>query len=107
MGCLLELIFQILLEGFMELVLYGYLKLVTLFLPEHTVSAKLEQRIKATLMTVFLLLFAVMFIGVCLLLDETPAVATVGVYMTYIPLGIIGAQVVLGILVRIIRHFRK
>ncbi|MBQ9964285.1 MAG: hypothetical protein IJP14_04110 [Clostridia bacterium] len=107
MGCLLELFFEIFVEGIFELIGYCYLKLMQLIVPDKVLSEKAKKIAKRAATVIAALLFIILIIGMILYVQEDPAVKTVGNYMTYIPLSLIGLQIVLGIIVRIISHFKK
>lgn len=102
MGCLLEFIFEVVFEGVFELIVYAYMKLMTLIVPEKTITDQTATKIKNIVITVSALLGVVLVVGVILLLPPDPAINTIGKYMTYVPLTIIGIQVILGIVMKII-----
>ena len=103
MGCLLEFF----LELIFELVVYCYIKLMQLIVPDKVISEKTTGIIKTTVTAIAALLAIVLIIGAILLIQDDPDIKNVGKYMTYIPLTIIGAQILLGIAVRIVCHFKK
>lgn len=107
MGCLLELFVEFFAELFFELVGYCYIKLMQLIVPQKTISKKVRTVIKRTATVVAALLGVALIVGIILFLQADPVVKTVGKYMTYIPLIIIAVQIALGIVVKIIEHFRK
>ena len=107
MGCLLELFFEIFLEGLFELIWHCYIKLMQLIVPDKIVSEKAEKNIKKIVTTFAALLIIVLIIGFILLIQEYSFVKNIGRYMTYIPLTIICLQVLIGILIKIIGHFKK
>ncbi|MBQ7330679.1 MAG: hypothetical protein IJW94_02665 [Oscillospiraceae bacterium] len=107
MGCLLELFFEIFVEGMFELVGHCYIKLMQLIVPDKTISEKTKKTIKNIATTFAALLAVVLIIGFVLLLQEDPFIENIGKYMTYIPLSIMVLQILLGIIVKIVGHFKK
>ena len=107
MGCLIEMFFEIFLEGIIELILYCYIKLMHLIIPNKMFSEKEIKNIKNFCTTVAAILLIVLIIGLLLLLGADPFIKNIGKYMTYIPLSIIVLQILLGIIVKIGRAFKK
>ena len=107
MGCLLELFFEIFLEGIFELIGYCYIKLMQLIVPDKKVSEKTKKTIKNIATTFAALLAIVLIIGFILLVQDDPFIKNIGKYMTYIPLAIMALQVLIGISVKIVVHFKK
>ncbi len=111
MGCLFEILFEIfgtiIIEGTIELVFYCYIKLIQLIVPKKTISEKNKAVIKNTVITVTVILMLSLFIGLLCLIQSNPVIKNVGKYMTYIPLIIIAVQLIMGITVNIVKHFRK
>ncbi len=107
MGCLLELFFEIFVEGMFELIGHCYIKLMQLIVPDETVSEKTKRTIKNIATTFAALLVVVLIIGFVLLIQEDPFNKNIGKYMTYIPLAIMALQVLVGILVKIISYIKK
>lgn len=106
-GCLFEIFFEILIEGVMELVMWIYLKLMFLIVPENELSKRTEEKIRNAVTTVSIVLLIVLFIGVVLWLGKMPPWETIGKYMTLIPLSIIGVQVLLGIALMVVKIVKK
>lgn len=107
MGCLLELFFEIFVEGIFELIGFCYIKLMQLIVPAKTVSDKTRKTIK-NLATMFAALLVVgLIIGLALLVQEDSFIKNIGKHMTYITLAIMALQVLLGVLVKIIGYFKK
>jgi uncharacterized Tic20 family protein len=107
MGCLLELIFEIFVEGIFELILHCYTKLMQWIVPDKMVSEETKETLRNFATTVAVLLALVLIIGVLLILQEDPVIKNIGKHMTYIPLQIIVLQIILGIVVRIVGRFKK
>ena len=107
MGCLLELFFEIFVEGIFELIGYCYIKLMQLIVPDKKVSEKTKKTIRNIATTFAVLLAVVLIIGFILLVQEDLFVKNIGKYMTYIPLSIMVLQILLGIIVKIVDRFKK
>ena len=107
MGCLLELFFEIFVEGIFELIGYCYIKLMQLIVPDKKVSEKTKKSIRNIATTFAVLLAVVLIIGFILLVQEDLFVKNIGKYMTYIPLSIMVLQILLGIIVKIVDRFKK
>ena len=107
MGCLLELFFEIFVEGIFELIGYCYIKLMQFIVPDKKVSEKTKKTIRNIATTFAVLLAIVLIIGFILLVQEDLFVKNIGKYMTYIPLSIIVLQILLGIIVKIVDRFKK
>ncbi len=107
MGCLFELFFEIIFEGIIELIGYCYIKLMQLIVPNKIVSEKTRGIIKYSVTTIAALLGIVLIIGLILLIQDDPVAKNFGRYMTYIPLAIMGLQILLGICIRIFSYLKK
>ncbi len=107
MGCLLELFFEIFVEGIFELIGHCYIKLMQLIVPDKKVSEKTKKTIKNIVTTFAALLAIVLIIGVVLLVQEDPFIKNIGRHMTYVPLAVMALQVFAGIFVKIISHLKK
>ena len=107
MGCLLELFFEIFVEGIFELIGYCYIMLMQLIVPDKKVSEKAKKTIRNIATTFAVLLAVVLIIGFILLVQEDLFVKNIGKYMTYIPLSIMVLQILLGIIVKIVDRFKK
>ena len=108
MGCLIEMLFEILIEGMLELVMYIYVKIASIFIPDKQISEKTRDRIKKGVGIFAALMALSLFIGILLFLaPEGNIEHTIGAFMTVIPLVIIGIQIILGIGLLIIKAIRK
>lgn len=107
MGCLLELFFEIFVEGLFELIGYCYIKLMQLIVPTKAITARTKKIIKNIVTTIAGILALFTVIGVILLIQEDPFIKVIGRYMTYIPLTIISLQIMLGVITKLVCHFRK
>ena len=109
MGCLLELIFGMAFEIIGEVVFNLYIKLIASFMPEHRFNPKLRKRIKKGLYIFMGVMFFCALWGLHILFDweDSSVATTVGVCMFFIPLGITGIIILVGIIDRIVRYKRK
>jgi len=107
MGCLFELIFEIVFEIIVEVVGAIYIKLMTLVVPEHQFNKQLQEKIKKGVTVFAVLLFLCSFAGFFLFLYPPSITKTVGAYMLFIPLGIMGVQTLAGIIYRIIKSIKS
>lgn len=98
MGCLLELIFEVFLEG----IIHCYIKLMQLIVPDKILSEKVQKSVKKVVTTIAALLAVALVIGLIFLAQEDTFIKNIGKYTTYISLAIIVLQILLGILVQII-----
>lgn len=98
MGCLIELFFEI----FFELILYCYIKLMSLIVPDKVFTEQTKNKLKVAVTTVSAILGIILIIGIILLIQDDPSIKNIGKYMTYITLSIIGIQILLGIIVKTI-----
>ena len=107
MGCLFEILIELFINGILELVMFIYLKLTSLFVPNKVVSPKTKNKIQNIVTTISVLLTLTLFIGLLFLLPDEPLFHTIGQYMTFIPLTILGVQVVLGIAIIVVKSIKK
>ena len=103
MGCLLEFFVEFILEIAVEAIGCAYIKLVTLMLPRHTFSPRFRKRLDNTVKIVFVLLGVVVVVGICFLVQEDHIFHRIGQYMTFIPLALIGVQILAGIIIKVFR----
>ena len=104
MGCLFELLFELLIEVIFAI----YIKLMTLCVPDYQYDKKAQEKIKkgVTVFAALLLLSAV--IGfIVYFASENPIAKTVGAYMLFVPLIIIGIQILAGIIYKIVKLVKK
>ncbi len=107
MGCLFELIFEFVFTVIVETILTIYMKLMSLFVPEHRFDKRLRKKIKDGVAIFAVLLFLCSFIGFFLFLQPPSVTKTVGKYMLFVPLGIMGVQFLAGIIYRIIKAIKS
>ena len=103
MGCLFELLFEFVFELIVELVGTVYIRLMTLFVPEHQFNKSLKKRIENGVEVFAVLLLLCAIIGFFMFLQPPYAVKIAGAYLLFIPLGIIVIQIIAGIIYRIVR----
>ena len=110
MGCLFEIFIEIFIEGILNLVMFIYLKLAHMLVPNKKISEKTEIQVRDIITIVSVLLVISLVIGLTFLLQDDAAVNAIGKYMTFIPLSIIGLQVVLSIVVmiaKLVKRYKK
>ena len=107
MGCLFEIFAEILIEGILNLVMFIYLKLAHVLVPNKQITEKAENIARNIITTVSVLLVLSLFMGLIFLLHDDITFRTIGKYMTFIPLSIIGLQVVLSIAVMIVKLVKR
>jgi hypothetical protein len=110
MGCLFEIFIEIFIEGILNLLMFIYLKLAHMLVPNKKISEKTETKVRNIITIVSLLLVLSLFIGLTFLLPDDAALNAIGKYMTFIPLSIIGLQVVLSIVVmvaKLVKRYKK
>lgn len=98
----MEFFIEFFFEGLIELIGYSYVKVVSWILPKHKFSEKLHKRFKTGILILFVISILTLIFGIGLLTDGDPYEAKIGSYMTFIPLAVIGLQLLLGILAKII-----
>ena len=103
MGCLLEFFMEFIFEIAVEAIGCAYIKLVTLILPRHTFSPRFRKRLDNTVTIVFDLLGVVLIVGACFLVQKDQLFHRIGQFITFIPLALIGVQVLAGIIVKVFR----
>ena len=110
MGCLFEIFIEIFIEGILNLVMFIYLKLAHMLVANKKNSEKTETKVRNIITIVSVLLVLSLFIGLIFLLTDDAAFNAIGKYMTFIPLSIIGLQVVLSIVVmiaKLVKRYKK
>ncbi len=107
MGCFLELLFEILIQGVLSLVMSVYLKVAHFWVPQKEISARTKFKIQNVITVISVLLVLSVVLGLVFLLPPDEKWNTVGKYMTWIPLSVIGVQILLGIFVLIAKAWRR
>lgn len=102
MGCLFELFFEIVLEGIFEGSLYGYIKLMSLIVPHYIVSEKAKKRIQISIILYSVILMILIIVGLIMLVQKDLDIKSVGRYFIFIRVILIGIQVVLGIISKVV-----
>lgn len=107
MGCLIELIFEIIVEGLMELAAYCYIKLMTLIVPEKTASPKALERIKKAVSVWSWIQAFALGAGIFLWVINEPCWREAGITLTVLSGTVIAIQILLGIAIKVVRFTRK
>ena len=107
MGCLIELFFDVFVEGFVELISYCYMKAVMRLCPKKRISDRTRHIIECVTGLVALLLWLVLITGFALAIQDDPMLKRIGINTAYISLGLILLPVVLSIPMCIIRCIKK
>lgn len=105
MECLFEFFVEFIGEAVIECTLYFYMWLMRLIVPEKTLSPNSEKRIRRIVTVYSALLLTSLIVGVVFLLSTEFVVF--GKCMTFIPLGLIVVQFVIGIAFRIFLAAKK
>ena len=95
MGCLLEFIFDVIIEGWFHL--------MQLIVPRRKICRELRIVLKVIVGAFSILLFDFMFMGIFALLSADEYTRQIGKYMVFIPLGISAVQIVLGLIAHRLR----
>ncbi len=107
MGCLFELVFEILLEGLIELLARCYIELLQFIIPRKMLSEQAKKAIRITSFVFVLSLIFVFCVGLAFLIQSDPDITNIGRYIVRISLIVMAVQLVLGVLAWIIRRCRK
>ncbi len=106
MGCILEFLFELVFEGIFELIGYCYIKLMMLIVPDKPITENTKNKIKKIVTSFSAILVIVLIVGLILFAQDDMVVKNIGKCMMYIPLGIIGLQILLGIIMKIVNRIR-
>lgn len=107
MGCLFELIFEIFLEGSMELTAWCYTKIIQLIFPESTISERTRNTIKLVTGIIGMLCFFAVLVGLIMLFQDGSMTKKAGGYTILIALIVLLLPMVLGAIVWCIRRLTK
>ena len=107
MGCLIEFILQLFIEGTVGLFMSVYLKLSSSLIPNSLQSQKIKTKIKNTITTISAFEVLFLFLGILFLLPDDSTFNIIGKFMTFIPLSIIALQLIIGITFTIINNKSK
>lgn len=106
MGCLVEMIAEVFVEGFFELIGYCYIRLMTLIIPDKQITEKTKNRLKRCIKVFAAILGIALIVGLIFLIQDDLVIKNIGKYMILISLSIIGLQIFLGMIVKIITRVR-
>ena len=107
MGCLFEILFEVFLEAVFEGLMWCYIKLMQLIVPEKNISNKTKNTIKKIITATSAILFIFLIIGAILWVQNDIIIKNIGKYMTLIPLTLIVLEILLGIILKIASFLRK
>lgn len=107
MGCLFEIIFEILIAGALEGMMFVSLKFTSILIPEKEFNENNKQKIKNVIVMITVFEFLSVFIGALFLLPPDYEFKIIGKYMVGIPLAIISVQIVMSVIVTVIKMIKK
>ena len=97
MGCIMETILEILLEGFLEIMFAIIPK------PENGMTKKKEEWLKFFVALYVLAVIVSIFVGVILLAEGS----AVGYYLIFIPVGLVAINIIFNVIIKIKRKKNK
>ena len=100
MGCIIEFILELFIEG----VIYAYISLMTLIVPEKKLSQKVKKRVRTVVVIISSLLLVSLVLGIVFIIE---GLRPLGDWLTFCPLYLIALQVVIGIVFRIVSKHRS
>lgn len=104
MGCLVEFI----LEVFGRFILDGYFYLMNLVLPKSGLSITIRLKLEKIVDIYSIALLLLTVVGLLMLIPLfPPLVATIGKYILFVCLGLYGAHILFGIVLKIVVSTRK
>ena len=98
LGCLFEFVFELLLE----LILNIYLYLMTLIVPKENITLKTMKKIKVIVKVFAVILFVTLIVCLVLMFSDVHSLETIGKIMFFVSIGLIVAQVIAGIIIRVV-----
>lgn len=98
LGCLFEFVFELLLE----LILNIYLYLMMLIVPKENITLKTMEKIKVIVKVFAVILFVTLIVGLVLMFSDLHSLETIGKIMIFVSIGLIVAQVIVGIIIRVV-----
>ena len=107
MGCLFEILLEILLEGILSLVMFIYMKLACVCVPNKKITKETEKKVQKIITTISALLVLTLFIGLIFLFAGDTKFNVIGKFMTFIPLSILVLQIVLNIVIMIVKFVKR
>ena len=103
MGCFFEIVLEMLIEGILYVVMSVYQKIAHVLVPNQEISQKTKHKIRDVLTIISVFLTLILFLGVIFLLPGDSKINMVGRYMTFVPLSILGLQVILSVIIIVVR----
>lgn len=107
----IDLIFELIVELIFELVGEGvvfiYLKLMCLIVPQKKNDPCARENAEHTVKTFSVILMAIIAVGLIFIISGDSTFHTVGLFMTYIPLAVISVQIIAGICLKIAKLLKK
>ena len=107
MDLILELIVELVFELVCEGVVFIYLKLMCLIVPQKKNDPCGRENAEHAVKIFSVILMAIIFVGLIFIISGDSTFHTVGLFMTYIPLAVISVQVIAGICLKIIKSLKK
>jgi hypothetical protein len=109
MGCLFEFLFEVIGEAILELLLEGYLRLMSLIVPSSGIPETQRSKFKRIVKVFSIVLLFSLFIGLLMLIiPGTPVtIHSIGKYLLYISFALIGMQILFGIVLKVAEAVRK
>ena len=105
MGCL----FEFLMEAVFECVAYGYAWLMTLIIPQHKFSKKAFDKIKTVIILLAIVLLGAAIAGLIMwtVSEFSPLCNKIGRIIFFVSAALIAAQIVLGIISKILSKVHR
>ena len=107
MDLILELIVELVFELVCEGVVFIYLKLMCLIVPQKKNDPCGRENAEHTVKIFSVILMVIIFVGLIFIISGDSTFHTVGLFMTYIPLSVISVQIIAGICLKIIKSLKK
>ncbi len=104
---MLDFIFDILFELIAEAVLWLFFKAMSLIMPEKKINPKAKEYIRSAIIIFSLICLLSIFAGAILKAEGDIVSKTASDLLLYIPLGICGVQIALGIILKVIKKELK
>ncbi len=102
MGCVIEFLIEFFVELFLEIILYGWFALMQLIVPKRYFNDRFERIVKIIVGIITALLFIGMIIGLIFMFVDDIGLQDLGFYIFIVALGVSIAQIIAGIIVRIL-----
>ncbi len=107
MGCLLDLVLDILFEGTLDFLSRCLLEFLKLFIPAKRIPTRAKRVGRILVLILEFCLVIGLWVGLAVRIQRDPEVADIGRCITRVFLIAMGAQILLGGPVWAIRHFRN